>query len=125
MSTVLSTLASTYAASNPPTIAFVSLNAEELPDISEKYDVTAVPYIVLEKGGQILEKISGSDASKMRAAVEKHAGKSGNQGKLGLPPAQMVTRPQQNGDGPAKDVSGYAPGRILRSGTGKQQRRVA
>jgi len=51
MSTILSTLASTYPASTPPSIAFLSLNAEELPDISEKYDVTAVPYIVLQKDG--------------------------------------------------------------------------
>lgn len=97
MSTVLSTLASTYPATNPPSIAFASLDAEELPDISEKYDVTAVPYIVLQKGGQILEKISGSDASKVRTAIEKYAGKSGTTGKLNLPPAQTVTKPAENG----------------------------
>jgi Grx4 family monothiol glutaredoxin len=112
MSTVLSTLASTYPATNPPSIAFASLNAEELPDISEKYDVTAVPYIVLQKNGAILEKISGSDASKVRAAVERHAGKSGNPGKLGLPPAQTVTKPEQNGtpaESGVKNLSSYTP----------------
>lgn len=114
MSTILSTLATTYPAASPPSIAFLSLNAEELPDISEKYNVTAVPYIVLEKGGEQIEKISGSDASKVRVAVEKHAGKSGNPGKLGLPPAQTVTKPaEQDGttmNGSSKDLSGYAPG---------------
>ncbi|KAK3044393.1 hypothetical protein LTS18_001399, partial [Coniosporium uncinatum] len=95
MSTVLSTLATTYPATTPPSIAFLSLNAEELPEISEAYDVTAVPYIVLRKDGKTVETISGSDAAKVRTAIEAHAGKSGNPGKLGLPPAQQVTRPAQ------------------------------
>ncbi|KAF2099565.1 glutaredoxin [Rhizodiscina lignyota] len=115
MSTVLNALASTYPVTSPPSISFLSLNAEELPDISEKYDVTAVPYIVLQKDGKVLETVSGSDASKVRAAVEKHAGKSGNPGKTGLPPPQTVTKQEQpataNGAATngAKNLSNYAP----------------
>jgi len=93
MATVLSTLASTYPSSAP--IAFYSLDAEELPDVSEQYDVTAVPYIVLQRDGQTLETISGSDAAKVRAAVEKHASAGG--AKADLPPAQVVTpKPQSD-----------------------------
>lgn len=121
MSTILSTLASTYPVSSPPSIAFLSLNAEELPDVSEQYDVTAVPYIVLQRGGQTLETVSGSDAAKVRAAVERHAGGGGGaaaaQGASGaLPPAQTVTKPEQqapaadNGSaGVTKNLSSYAP----------------
>jgi Grx4 family monothiol glutaredoxin len=115
MSTVLATLAGTYPAETPAKIGFVSLDAEELPDISETYDVTAVPYIVLQKNGERLETISGSDASKVRATIEKHAGKSGG---AGLPPAQQVTKPATeslgNGSGSTtdgtKNLSAYAPG---------------
>ena len=120
MSTVLETLASTYPAENPAKIAFLSLDAEEFPEISEKYEVTAVPFIVLQKEGEIVETISGSDPSKVRTAVETHAGKSGGSDKFGLPPAQTVTRSTQepathaeeskpatsNG---VKNLSGYAP----------------
>ena len=50
----------------------------------------------------------------MRDAVERHAGKRGNTGKLGLPPALEAT-PRENGDEgrqgeKLKDLSGYAPG---------------
>ncbi|KAL1633637.1 glutaredoxin [Neofusicoccum ribis] len=115
MTTVLETLASTYTAESPPTIGFVAINAEELPEVSEAYDVTAVPYIVLQKGGQTVDTVSGSDASKVRAAVERHAGKSGNPGKLGLPPPQAVTKPAEsaggaNSDAAARNLAGYAPG---------------
>jgi Grx4 family monothiol glutaredoxin len=114
MSTVLSTLASTYDANAP--VAFLSINAEEVPDVAEEYDVTAVPYIVLQKDKQTLETISGSDAAKVRAAVEKHAGPaSGDASKLGLPPPQIVTKPAHphpahNGtNGGAQNMAGYAP----------------
>ncbi|EEH43836.1 Grx4 family monothiol glutaredoxin [Paracoccidioides brasiliensis Pb18] len=74
MRTVLSTLASTYPPTTPPSVSFVSVNAEELPDISEQYDVTAVPFIVLIRDGKTLQSLSGSDAIKARAAIEQYAG---------------------------------------------------
>ncbi|KAF2463026.1 glutaredoxin [Lindgomyces ingoldianus] len=116
MSTVLAALASTYSADAP--VVFLSLNAEELPEVSEQYDVTAVPFIVLQKDGRGLETVSGSDAAKVRAAVEKYAGPgSGNASKAALPPAQAVTRPPQpaaaNGTNGALDgvrnLAAYTP----------------
>lgn len=110
MSVILKTLASTYPADAP--IAFLSLNAEELPDVSEQYDVTAVPYIVVQKDGKTLETVSGSDAAKVRAAVERYAGAGSGATGSSLPPAQTVTRPPvengTNGDS-AKNLAGYAP----------------
>ena len=110
MSVILKTLASTYPADAP--IAFLSLNAEELPDVSEQYDVTAVPYIVVQKDGKTLDTVSGSDAAKVRAAVERHAGAASGAQSSTLPPAQTVTRPPVengvNGDS-AKNLASYAP----------------
>ena len=111
MRLILETLASSYPPQTPSVISFLSIDAEELPDISEAYEVTAVPLLVLQRGGKILESVSGSDASKVRDAVEHHAGKGGNTGKLGLPPALDAT-PRQNGDEvnqPSEDLSRYAP----------------
>lgn len=74
MRTVISTIAAQYSPTTPPSTTFLSINAEELPDISEDYDVTAVPFVVVLRGGQILESVSGSDAVEVRTAIEKHAG---------------------------------------------------
>jgi Grx4 family monothiol glutaredoxin len=110
MSVILKTLASTYPADAP--IAFLALNAEDVPEVSEQYDVTAVPYIVLQKDGKTLETVSGSDAAKVRAAVERYAGAGSGESRASLPPAQTVTRPPQtngtDGSG-AKSLAGYAP----------------
>lgn len=75
MATVLKTLAAEYPADG--STSWVSLNAEELSDISERYDVTAVPFLVLSRGGKVLETVSGSSAVKVRGAIETHAGKPG------------------------------------------------
>ena len=115
MRLILDTLASSYPIQDPPVVSFLSINAEDLPDVSEFYDLSAVPYLVLQRDGKVLESISGSDAAKIRGAVETHAGKGGNTGKLGLPPALEVT-PRENDDDvpsqapPAQNLSSYAPG---------------
>ncbi|KAL9085360.1 MAG: hypothetical protein Q9165_007651 [Trypethelium subeluteriae] len=131
MSVVFSTLASTYPATHPPSTVFLSINAEEVAEISESYDVTQVPYVVLQKDGQTVDTVSGTDAARLRAAVERHVGKAGNPGKLGLPPLQQVAKqsesattaaaaagagegPHTNGagatNGTTKNLAQYAPG---------------
>ncbi|KAJ5592004.1 uncharacterized protein N7459_002373 [Penicillium hispanicum] len=89
MRSVLSALASQYPATAPPTISFVSINAEELPDISEEYDVSAVPFVVCLRSGEILESVSGSDAIKVRDAIERHAGRGNG---VGAPSVDGVSR---------------------------------
>jgi Grx4 family monothiol glutaredoxin len=98
MRAVLEAIAGQYPAASPPVISFVSINAEELPDISEELDVTAVPFVVLMRGGLRLEDISGSDAVKVRIAIERHAGGAApaDGAKTSIPAALSAT-PRENG----------------------------
>lgn len=73
MNTVLATLAADYPVTEPLHTSWVSINAEDLSDLSETYDVTAVPFLVLIRGGKVLETVSGSSAVKVRNAIETHA----------------------------------------------------
>lgn len=107
MTTILQTLASTYP--NDSSIKFLAIDAEELPDISEAYDVASVPYIVLQKNGTTVETIGGSDAARVRAAVEKHAASKATGGKAGLPPVLEAKAPPE-ANGATKNLSQYAPG---------------
>ncbi|RYP76733.1 hypothetical protein DL769_003564 [Monosporascus sp. CRB-8-3] len=85
MATVLKTLASEYPATDPPATSWVSINAEDLSDISETYDVTAVPYLVLQRNGKVIDTVSGSSAVKVRNAIETHVKKAD------APPAAPTT----------------------------------
>ncbi|KAK8018384.1 hypothetical protein PG991_007574 [Apiospora marii] len=95
MNTVLKTLASEYpapeAADKPAATSWVSINAEELSDVSETYDVTAVPYLVLQRNDKVLETVSGSSAVKVRAAIEKHANSNSSQQPNGAAAAASST----------------------------------
>ncbi|KAM0332230.1 hypothetical protein ACHAQA_002506 [Verticillium albo-atrum] len=79
MATVLKTLAAEeYPVTSPLQTSWVSINAEELSDISEIYEVTAVPFLVLIRNGQVLETVSGSSAVKVRHAIETQAKNTGD-----------------------------------------------
>ncbi|KAL8702532.1 MAG: hypothetical protein Q9201_004298 [Fulgogasparrea decipioides] len=119
MSLVIKTLASSYPPQTPPIISFLSLDAEAVPDISESYDVTAVPFLVIQRDGTVLEKVSGSDAAKVREAVERHAGKGGNTGKLGLPPAlEAKRRPDEEEEEGAMEDGNQEPSRQQQESNG-------
>ncbi|EME49019.1 hypothetical protein DOTSEDRAFT_67904 [Dothistroma septosporum NZE10] len=111
MGLFLTTLAATYEQTTPPRIAFLSLDAEELSDISETYNVSQVPFIALQKDGKVLETVIGTDSSQVRSAVEKHA--EGGVNEQSLPPAQTVNKAEQNSSTPQTNGGGlakYAPG---------------
>lgn len=109
MRTVLSTLAAGYPVTSPPTTSFISINAEELPDVSEEYDVTAVPFVVLVKNKELLESISGSDAIKVRDAIERHAGQASSASdapagaKSTIPPVLNATPRESGASGAATE----------------------
>lgn len=56
----MNTVYATLAEANPSTL-FISINAETQPEISELFDVSAVPFFVLIKNGTILKELSGAD----------------------------------------------------------------
>jgi Grx4 family monothiol glutaredoxin len=99
MRTILATLAAGYPTTTPPTVSFVSIDAETLPDISEDYDITAVPFLVLIRDGEILEHIGGSDAIRVREAIEKHAGTAslgGDSASSSIPPPLSAVPPPKS-----------------------------
>lgn len=49
---------------------FVSVNADEFPDISESFDVSAVPYFVLVRDSTILKELSGADPKELATSIQ-------------------------------------------------------
>jgi Grx4 family monothiol glutaredoxin len=102
MTTVLQTLASSYPVTDPLSTSWICMDAEEVIDVSDNFNVTAVPFLVLRRGDQVLETVSGSDATKVRTAIEKHV-KSSSAGAVN----GVSTTPSSSATG-AKNLSTYA-----------------
>lgn len=58
MNKVISTLAESPQYEST---TFLSINADNFPEVSDLFDITAVPYFVLVKNGTILKELSGAD----------------------------------------------------------------
>lgn len=64
----------TLALANPQ-VTFLSINADDLLDISELFEVSAVPYIILIRNSTILKELSGADPKEFIAALNQFSGK--------------------------------------------------
>ncbi|ORX51182.1 glutaredoxin [Hesseltinella vesiculosa] len=56
-----------------PTIRFLTIEAENFPEISETYEITAVPSFVILKNGKIMDRIEGAKAAELSNSISKHA----------------------------------------------------
>ena len=81
----------------------IQIEAEELPDVAETFEVTAVPFFVLVKNSKILTRISGANPPSLTTALQLHTSTST------LPPAQETTSPAPTAptptETPAEDLN--------------------
>ncbi|KAI9309636.1 thioredoxin-like protein [Cunninghamella echinulata] len=56
-----------------PALQFLKLEAENFPEISEDYEISAVPTFIILKGEKIVERIEGAKAAELSNAVAKHS----------------------------------------------------
>lgn len=64
----------TLAQANPA-VLFISINADDHAEISELFEVSAVPYFILIKNSTIIKELSGADPKEFIAALNELAGK--------------------------------------------------
>lgn len=104
MTKVLETLATSYPVTEPLSTSWIAMDAETVIEVSDSFDVTAVPFLVLRRSDQVLETVSGSDATKVRTTIEKHAKSPGTGASSNG--AAIATA---NGGTATKNLSNYAP----------------
>lgn len=71
MNSVIKTLATAN-----PEVTFLSINADELLEIGEVFEVLAVPYFILIRNSTILKELSGADPKELIAALAQFGGKA-------------------------------------------------
>ncbi|RHZ72249.1 hypothetical protein Glove_243g41 [Diversispora epigaea] len=55
------------------TLKFIKIEAEKFADLSESFNIAAVPTFIVLKNGKIADRIDGANAPELTSIVEKHA----------------------------------------------------
>lgn len=71
MNSVFSSLSDMY-----PQYQFIGVNADDFPDISESFDVSAVPFIVFLKNKTIVQELSGANPKELAATIQTFTGEA-------------------------------------------------
>ncbi len=58
-------------AENYPSVAFLSINVDHHPNISERFQVTALPTFIFVGKNKILHKVLGSDIEQVEEVLKK------------------------------------------------------
>uniref|UniRef100_A0A8C2UTW3 Glutaredoxin 3 n=1 Tax=Chinchilla lanigera TaxID=34839 RepID=A0A8C2UTW3_CHILA len=59
-----------------PQVSFVKLEAEAVPEISEKYEISSVPTFLFFKNSQKIDRLDGAHAPELTKKVQRHASSS-------------------------------------------------
>ncbi|XP_044515122.1 glutaredoxin-3 [Gracilinanus agilis] len=59
-----------------PQVAFVKLEAEAVPEVSEKYEISSVPTFLFFQNAQKVDRLDGAHAPELTRKVERHASSS-------------------------------------------------
>ncbi|EIE20299.1 putative thioredoxin-like 2 variant 3, partial [Coccomyxa subellipsoidea C-169] len=51
---------------------FLRVQAEEVSEVTDRFEVSVVPYFVLLKDGEVVDKVEGADAATLTQAVQQH-----------------------------------------------------
>ncbi|XP_054238318.1 glutaredoxin-3 [Indicator indicator] len=57
-------------------VSFVKLEAEAMPEVSEKYEITSVPTFLFFKNSQKVDRLDGAHAPELTKKVQRHASSS-------------------------------------------------
>nr|2DIY_A Chain A, Thioredoxin-like protein 2 [Homo sapiens] len=56
-----------------PQVSFVKLEAEGVPEVSEKYEISSVPTFLFFKNSQKIDRLDGAHAPELTKKVQRHA----------------------------------------------------
>lgn len=55
-----------------PTIIVLKVDVDKVPDVAEKYDISAMPTFKVIKDGQVVDTMVGGDPERLVALFDKH-----------------------------------------------------
>lgn len=97
MNQVFQSLSDVYSSSS-----FLSIDADEFPEISESFEVSAVPYFVLLRDSTILKELSGADPKELANTIQSLISSSPSNTDQSASTTAASSNNNNNKDGPEK-----------------------
>jgi Grx4 family monothiol glutaredoxin len=117
MNDVFAELATKY-----PTLKFLKIEAENFPDISESFQIAAVPSFIFIKNGKVSDRVEGANAPELSNAVAKYSKTSTTATPAKPASATTTTTPKVDLETRLKTLVNNAPVMIFIKGTPQQPR---
>lgn len=89
-----------------PHVLFMSIEAEEQPDVAESFDIEAVPTVIVLRGHTLLAKLTGGHPQAVEQALQTHAGATAA---AGLAQSRAAPQPAPATYVPASSTAAAAP----------------
>ncbi|KAE8590276.1 hypothetical protein XENTR_v10018003 [Xenopus tropicalis] len=102
-------------AKEQPQVMFVKLEAEAVPEVSEKYEVTSVPTFLFFKNSQKIDRLDGAHAPELTKRVQRHASSTSF-------PATPNSAPKEDLNGRLKKLINAAPCMLFMKGSPQEPR---
>ncbi|XP_053306408.1 glutaredoxin-3 [Spea bombifrons] len=102
-------------AKDQPQVTFVKLEAEAVPEVSEKYKITSVPTFLFFKNSQKIDRLDGAHAPELTKRVQRYASSTS------FPPAPNNT-PKEDLNVRLKKLINAAPCMLFMKGSAQEPR---
>ncbi|KAF6317224.1 glutaredoxin 3 [Rhinolophus ferrumequinum] len=98
-----------------PQVSFVKLEAEAVPEVSEKYEISSVPTFLFFKNSQRIDRLDGAHAPELTKKVQRHAS-------VGSFPPSGSEHPKEDLSVRLKKLTHAAPCMLFMKGTPQEPR---
>ncbi|KAM4032258.1 glutaredoxin-3 [Anomaloglossus baeobatrachus] len=98
-----------------PGVTFVKLEAEAIPEVSEKYEITSVPTFLFFRNSQKIDRLDGAHAPELTKRVQRHASNTSL-------PATSNSAPKEDINVRLKKLINVAPCMLFMKGSPQEPR---
>ncbi|KAL1929615.1 hypothetical protein VTP01DRAFT_1753 [Rhizomucor pusillus] len=103
-------------------LTFLKIEADNFADISEQFEIDAVPLFIILKNGKEVERVEGAKAAELANAVGKHAKSVSNAAAAGKPGLENNVKSAKDLNTRLKELINSAPVMLFIKGTPQQPR---
>ncbi|KAK2155447.1 hypothetical protein LSH36_240g03001 [Paralvinella palmiformis] len=97
-------------------IKFAKVEAEKVPEVSQKYEITAVPTCIIIKNKAVSDRINGANAPELTNKIKQHGQSENNMGGTAGKPDQAAPSPKEELNARLKKLTNAAPVMLFMKG---------